>query len=103
MTMAKRNRHPSGFTLIEVMLALALMALVTSILWGTIAQTAKVKKRIEAAEDRTHTVRVALMRMSREIEMAYQSNFEALGTQERRTMFSGVSHKIGRASCRERV
>jgi prepilin-type N-terminal cleavage/methylation domain-containing protein len=92
MTMAKRNRHPSGFTLIEVMLALALMALVTSILWGTIAQTAKVKKRIEAAEDRTHTVRVALMRMSREIEMAYQSNFESLGTQERRTMFSGVSH-----------
>jgi len=92
MTMAKRNRLPSGFTLIEVMLALALMALVTSILWGTIAQTAKVKKRIEDAQDRTHTVRVALMRMSREIEMAYQSNFEALGTQERRTMFSGVSH-----------
>jgi len=92
MTMAKRNHSQSGFTLIEVMLALALMALVTSILWGTIAQTAKVKKRIEDAQDRTHTVRVALMRMSREIEMAYQSNFEALGTQERRTMFSGVSH-----------
>jgi len=53
---------------------------------------APVKKRIEDAQDRTHTVRVALMRMSREIEMAYQSNFEALGTQERRTMFSGVSH-----------
>ena len=91
MTMAKRIKPQSGFTLIEVMLALALMAFVTSILWGTMAQTAKVKKRVEEAQDRTHTVRVALMRMSREIEMAFVS-FEATGTQERRTMFSGSSH-----------
>ncbi len=73
------------------MLALALMAFLTSLLWGTFAQTAKVKKRIEQAQDRTHTVRVALMRMSREIEMAFVSA-ETSGTQERRTMFSGVSH-----------
>jgi hypothetical protein len=73
-----------------MMLALALMTFVTSLLWGTIAQTAKIKKRIEQAQDRTHTVRVALMRMSREIEMAYVA-FEATGTQDRRTMFSGAS------------
>ena len=65
-----------GFTLIEIMLALAIMAFVTSIMWGTFTQTAKVKKRIEAAQDRTHTVRVALMRMSREIEMAFLSASE---------------------------
>jgi general secretion pathway protein J len=80
-----------GFTLIEIMLALALLAFLTSLLWGTFAQTAKVKKRIEQAQDRTHTVRVALMRMSREIEMAFV-NAETSGTQERRTMFSGSSH-----------
>jgi hypothetical protein len=74
------------------MLALALMAFVTSLLWGTFAQTARVKQRIEQAQDRTHTVRVALMRMSREIEMAFLSASEAIGTQERRTMFSGTSH-----------
>jgi len=89
MRSPKQTQH--GFTLVEIMLALALMALLTSILWGTLAQTAKVKKRIEQAQDRTHTVRVALMRMSREIEMAYVA-FEATGTQERRTMFSGTSH-----------
>ena len=90
MTMRSRRQH--GFTLIEIMLALALMAFLTSLLWGTFAQTAKVKKRIEQAQDRTHTVRVALMRMSREIEMAFVSASEAIGTQDRRTMFSGVSH-----------
>jgi general secretion pathway protein J len=93
--MSGRSRPPraaSGFTLIEIMLALALMALVTSLLWGTVAQTTKVKKRIEQAQDRTHTVRVALMRMSREIEMAFVSASDPIGIQERRTMFSGVAH-----------
>ncbi|MBN2576733.1 MAG: hypothetical protein JXP73_19360 [Deltaproteobacteria bacterium] len=73
------------------MLALALLVLVTSLVWGTYAQTARVKQRVEKAQDRTHTLRVALMRMSREIEMAFVTH-EASGTQERRTMFSGTSH-----------
>jgi general secretion pathway protein J len=93
MRITRSRRHTQdGFTLLEIMLALALMALLTSILWGTFAQTAKVKKRIEQSQDRTHTVRVALMRMSREIEMAFMSNSEAVGVQDRRTMFSGTSH-----------
>jgi general secretion pathway protein J len=91
MTMRSPRETQHGFTLIEIMLALALMAFLTSLLWGTFAQTAKVKKRIEQSQDRTHTVRVALMRMSREIEMAFVTA-ETSGTQERRTMFSGVSH-----------
>jgi general secretion pathway protein J len=92
MTMRSPRQTQHGFTLVEIMLALALMAFLTSLLWGTFAQTAKVKKRIEQAQDRTHTVRVALMRMSREIEMAFVSASEAIGSQDRRTMFSGVSH-----------
>jgi len=92
MTMRSPRQPQQGFTLVEIMLALTLMAFLTSLLWGTFAQTAKVKKRIEQAQDRTHTVRVALMRMSREIEMAFVSNSEAAGMQDRRTMFSGVSH-----------
>ncbi len=91
MTM-RRAGPQNGFTLIEIMLALALMAFVTSLLWGTFAQTAKIKQRIESAQDRTHTVRVALMRMTREIEMAYRAASDGIGTQERRTMFSGSSH-----------
>jgi general secretion pathway protein J len=91
-TTRPRDQRQGGFTLIEIMLALALMAFVTSLLWGTFAQTTKVKQRIEAAQDRTHTVRVALMRMSREIEMAYRSGSDAIGTADRRTMFSGIAH-----------
>jgi general secretion pathway protein J len=92
MTRPWSRRAGGGFTLIEIMLALALMGFVTSIVWGTFAQTQKIKKRIESAQDRTHTVRVALMRMTREIEMAFLSDSEVMGAQERRTMFSGSSH-----------
>lgn len=90
--MSRHDDCQHGFTLIEIMLALGLLAFVTSLLWGTFAQTAKIKRRIEAAQDRTHTVRVALMRMSREIEMAYRSGSDGIGTADRRTMFSGTSH-----------
>jgi hypothetical protein len=83
------------------MLALALMALVTSLLWGTFAQTARVKRRIEQTLDRTHTMRVALMRMSREIEMAFLSASEAMGVQDRRTMFSWFGHQRLRADAAE--
>jgi len=92
MTMRGPRNANGGFTLIEIMLALALMGFVSSLVWGTFAQTEKIKKRIETAQDRTHTVRVALMRMTREIEMAFMSNSEVIGAQERRTMFSGSSH-----------
>jgi general secretion pathway protein J len=64
----KRQR---GFTLIEVMLVMAILAFVTTLMFGSFSQTATNKKALEAAQERTHTVRVALMRMAREIEMAY--------------------------------
>jgi len=80
-----------GFTLIEVMLALAIMTFVTALLWGSFSQTAQVKKRIENTQERTHTIRVALMRMTRELEMAFLSDAEKFGAEERRTMFVGSS------------
>ncbi len=86
-----RRRDAAGFSLIEVLLALAIMGFITALLLGTFAQTARSKQRVQAAQERTHTVRVALMRMSREVEMAYLSG-EPVTTTERRTMFVGAAH-----------
>jgi general secretion pathway protein J len=82
----------SGFTLIEVMLALAILAFITTIMWGSFSQTATDKRAVEAAQDRLHTVRVALTRMSREIEMAFLSDNENTALLERRAFFVGSSH-----------
>ncbi|HVV48836.1 MAG TPA: prepilin-type N-terminal cleavage/methylation domain-containing protein, partial [Polyangia bacterium] len=80
-----------GFTLIEVMLALAILTFVTSIMWGSFSQTAANKRALESAQERMHTVRTALNRMARELEMAYLSDSENTAIAERRTFFVGAS------------
>ena len=84
-----RRRTDSGFTLIEVLLALAIFAFITTIMVGSFTQTARSKRAIQSAQERTHTVRVALTRMTREIEMAYLSSSENMGLTNRRTLLIG--------------
>jgi general secretion pathway protein J len=86
------RRASSGFTMIELMLALAIFAFITTIMWGSFAQTANSKKIIMGEQERAHAVRVALMRMAREIEMAYISDNENTAIVNRRTLFVGSAH-----------
>jgi general secretion pathway protein J len=81
----------AGFTLIEVLLAMAILAFITSIMWGSFSQMANNKRVIEASQDRLHTVRVALMRMSREIETAYLSSNDPVGVPYPSTLFASSS------------
>jgi general secretion pathway protein J len=85
------RRATSGFTLLEVMLALAILGFITTIMWGSFSQTVTNKRALEASQDRLHTVRVALMRMTREIEMAYLSDSENTGGTYRRTFLTGTA------------
>jgi general secretion pathway protein J len=89
--MIPRRSDSRGFTLIEVMLAMAILAFVTTIMWGSFSQTATNKKAIENAQERLHTVRVALLRMAREIEMAYLSESENTALTHRRTQLTSAS------------
>jgi general secretion pathway protein J len=90
--LASAGPESGGFTLIEVMLALAILGFVTTIMWGAFSQTITNKRAIETAQERTHTVRVALMRMAREIEMGYLSASENTALSDRRTFLVGSSH-----------
>jgi general secretion pathway protein J len=73
----------AGFTLIEIMLAMAVLAFITAMMWGSFSQTATNKRALEAAQERVHTARVALMRMSRELEMAYVATEQTTGAYTR--------------------
>ena len=81
----------AAFTLVEVMLVMAILATLTTLMWSSFSQASRSKKRVEAAQDRTHTVRVALMRMAREIEMAFLSENNTPSIEEVRTRLVGVS------------
>jgi general secretion pathway protein J len=87
-----RREAAAGFTLIEVSLGLAILAFITTIMFGSFTQAVTSKRNIEASQDRMHTVRIALLRMAREIEMAYQSGAENTALPEPRTRFVGTSH-----------
>lgn len=62
-----------GFTLVEVMVALAILGIIMTMIWGGFAQTARNKDAVERINDRYHAVRMAMERMQREISMAFVS------------------------------
>ena len=81
-----------GFTLIEVMIAASILAVVMVLTWGSLKDTFNTKQTIEAQAGRYRTVRIALERKARELMMAYVSQNEDTLQPERRTRFVGRRH-----------
>jgi len=81
-----------GFTLIEIMVAVAILAMAVVMVFSSMRTTFKTKSAVEAQSGRYRTVRLALERMSRELSMAYISQNEDTFQQERRTFFAGKRH-----------
>lgn len=69
---ANRERR-RGMTLVEAMVAVTILAIITTIVYGGFSQTMRNKTRVEAQSDRSHVVRVAMERMVRELSMAFVS------------------------------
>jgi general secretion pathway protein J len=62
-----------GFTLLEVMIAVAVLAMIGGLTWKAFDGAYGLKQRVERAEDRDQTVRAALERISREVSMTFLS------------------------------
>lgn len=71
--MTRARRAKSGMTLIEIMAAMAILAIVASLLYSAFVQTARNKKRIETELDRYHEIYSAIERIAQELSMAYTS------------------------------
>lgn len=67
------RRSSEGMTLIEIMIAVAIMAIVTTVVYSGFSQTTKTQERVVKRSERQHAVQQTLSRMVREIEMAYVS------------------------------
>ena len=87
--MRRRHTRDAGFTLLEVMISMAILVGMSTIVWGSFTITANIKERVEEVEDRYHQIRLAMSRMAREISMAYISKNDQMGTTNPRTMFVG--------------
>ena len=69
--MSGANRR--GFTLLEVLIAIAVLGLIGGITYKAFDGANDLKTRVEKAEDRDQMMRSAISRIAREIEMAYLS------------------------------
>ncbi len=66
-----RARRARGFTLVEVMIAIALLALVSTALVTAFTTSFETKSRVTAVNERYHEGRQTLTRMARELRMAF--------------------------------
>jgi general secretion pathway protein J len=82
----------AGFTLVEVLIALSILAFMMTIAWSTTSNSSQAKRHFEAIEERNHEIRLAQARMVKDLSSAYLSGNEDQNRQERRTLFLGKSH-----------
>jgi len=89
MTRARPSTRQGGFTIMEMMIAMAIVAIMMFITWSVTAQVAGDKKFAGKVNDRNHELRVGMARMVSDISMAYLSANEPTDVMEPRTFFIG--------------
>jgi prepilin-type N-terminal cleavage/methylation domain-containing protein len=85
---ARRNRQ-AGLTLMEIMIAIAILVFMMSMAWTTLSRTGETMRYYQGAEERAHELRVGLARVVADLEQAYLSRNEDVHAIERRTHFIG--------------
>ncbi len=98
MRLPRRARR-RGFTLIEVLIALTIVATAMSIVWGSFANSNRMREFATAKYDRLRSVQAAMQRMRREISMAFVTKIGQIPTNEDNeetyiTAFMGQSDRL---------
>jgi len=86
MTKARR----AGFTLLEVMIAIGIIGMIVSLIYGSFARTAESKELIEKGNDIYHEMRWALDKMEADLSTAYLTTGD-----NSYTIFYGVNRDSG--------
>ena len=73
LTRSARRRRTLGMSLIEVMVAVTILAVISTLIYSAFVQTSRNKARVESQTDRALEVTGALERMVRELQSAFVS------------------------------
>lgn len=69
----RRRQQQRGLTLLEVLIASAILSLVASMIWVAFDQTGKMRTRLSERQEHDHLARVALTRITRDLRSAFLS------------------------------
>ncbi len=92
--MMHQLRRLPGFSLLEVLIAASLMAIIGALLLTSLSSSMDAKEAVENTSDRYHLVRQAMGRMVKEISMAYLSKHRDAPELRQRTGFKGEEQRI---------
>lgn len=88
----QRYAGQSGLTLIEVMVAVAVVSMVSIAIWTGADQTSRTRRVVEDNQDRYHQVRLAFDFMARDFASAFLSNNRPPSEFTHDTVFIGRDH-----------
>lgn len=91
---ARFARLQAGLTLVEIMIAMAIMGLMMMLAWTTIHSAGDARTNFEAIEDRNNEVRVAMARIVHDLEGSYLSKNENTELDNRRTLMKGKDDEL---------
>ena len=94
-TANKQPRYRTGFTMMELLIAATLVALLGAMLYEAIGSSIDSKEQIEQISDRYDEVRIAMNRMADEISMAYLSDHYNREDRRTKTLFREDSEGDG--------
>lgn len=88
-----------GFTLIEVLVAVALISTIMVLIWQTSGQTLKAKQRIEKRDEIYHNARVSVDKMVQDLSMAFLLSGtsqlgQRQGSPQLKTIFKGDADQV---------
>jgi general secretion pathway protein J len=73
MNTRRPSRKARGFTLIEVIISIAILAAITTLLFGAFSALKRSKDGLSRVQDRQREARLAMARITRELQSAYLS------------------------------
>ena len=79
----------TGFTLMEILIAVAILGMISMLSFGSIRGSVDASERAQKVTDRYHQIRQALARMSRELQSAYLSEHRNCDDPQNKTIFLG--------------
>lgn len=97
------RNYNRGFTLVEVLIAVALVSFIMLMIWQTTSQSINAKKRIEKRDEVYHSARVAIDKMIQDFAQAFLLKGEPhlgrrQGSPVLKTVFKGESDEVSLAS-----
>ncbi len=89
-----RRRHNSGFTLVEVMVSVAILTMVAAMVYSTIAVTLTAQDTAQKVHEMYHAGYVAMTKMTRDLTNAFLSKHVSILERDRETVFLGRDDEV---------